>query len=114
MTKQMRWECAPEHYMPAYPEAQPVRFRYVENPHFDEIASGRGLCDQLKSRDKPVVAVEFEVWGDRVRGLRGFNEIAVDDKPIINVGGWGGSGGDDSKLPHPLETEFRHEVSMAK
>jgi len=114
VTKQMSWECAPEHYMPAYPDAQPVRFRYVENPHYEEVTSGRGLCDQLKSAGKPVVAVEFELFGDMVRGLRGFNEIAVDGRHILNVGGWGGSGGDGSKLPHPLEAEFRHEVSMTK
>jgi hypothetical protein len=59
-TKQMTWECAAEHYMPAYPEAQPVRFRYVENPHHEVIQSGRGLCDQLKSADKSVVTVEFD------------------------------------------------------
>lgn len=50
VTKQMTWECAPEHYMPAYPEAQPVRFRYLENPHHEVVQSGRGLCDQLKKK----------------------------------------------------------------
>jgi hypothetical protein len=114
VTKQMSWECAPEHYMRAYPEAQPVRFRYVENPHHEVVQSGRGLCDQLKSAGKPVVAVEFELFGDKVRGLRGFNPIAVDGTPIVDVGGWGGSGGDASTLPDPLETEFRREVSTAK
>ena len=111
VTKQMTWECAPEHYMPAYPEAQPVRFRYLENPHHEVVQSGRGLCDQLKKKSEPVVAVKFELWGDRVRGLRGFNAIAVDGKPIVDVGGWGGSGGDASTLADPLEAEFRHEVS---
>jgi hypothetical protein len=114
VTKQMAWECAPEHYMPAYPEAQPVRFRYIENPHHEVIQSGRGLCDQLKTAGKAVVAVEFELRGDRVRGLRGFNASAVDGKPIVDVGGWGGSGGDSSTLPDPLETAFKHEVSTAK
>src|SRR5579863_173985 len=73
----MSWECVPEHYMPAYPEAQPVRFRFVEDTHYEEVVSGRGLCDQLKNGGKPVVTVEFELWGDKVRGLRGWNEIAV-------------------------------------
>lgn len=113
VTKQMTWECAPEHYMPAYPEAQPVRFRYIENPHPEVVKSGRGLCDQLKTAGKAVVAVEFELRGDRVRGLRGFNAIAVDGQPIVDVGGWGGSGGDASTLPDPLETAFKHELSTA-
>jgi hypothetical protein len=114
VTKQMTWECAPDHYMPAYPEAQPVRFRYVENPHHEVVQSGRGLCDQLKRAGQPVVAVEFELWGDRVRGLRGFNAIAVDSTPIVDVGGWGGSGGDAATLPDPLETSFRYELSRTK
>jgi hypothetical protein len=114
VTKEMTWECAPEHYMAAYPEAQPVRFRYVENPHHEVVQSGRGLCDQLKNTGKPLAAVEFELFGDRVRGLRGFNAIAVDGRPIVEVGGWGGNGGDASTLGDPLETAFRDEVSKAK
>ena len=114
VTKLMNWECAPDRYMPAYPEAQPVRFRYVENPHYEEVVSGRGLCDQLKSGGKTVVAVEYELWGDHVRGLRGFTEIAVDGKPIVNVGGWGSSGGDGSPAPHPLESAFRQRLQPSK
>jgi len=54
VTKEMTWECAPEHYMPQYPEAQPVRFRFVEDPQFEEVVSGRGLCDHERfPRSKP-------------------------------------------------------------
>ena len=113
-TKLMNWECAPDRYMPAFPEAQPVRFRYVENPHYEEVVSGRGLCDQLKSGGKTVVAVEYELWGDRIRGLRGFNEIAVDGRPIVQVGGWGSSGGDGSPTPHPLVSAFKQRLQPSK
>jgi hypothetical protein len=113
-TKLMTWQCAPDRYMPAYPEAQPVRFRYVENPHYEEVVSGRGLCDQLKSGGKTAVAVEYELWGDRVRGLRGFNEIAVDGKPIVEVGGWGSSGDDGSSTSHPLASAFKQRLQPSK
>jgi len=107
VAKLMSWECAPEHYMPAYPEAQPVRFRFVEDTHYEEVVSGRGLCDQLKNGGKPVVTVEFELWGDKVRGLRGWNEIAVEGKPIVNIGGWGSAGGHGFGGPHPLDLAFK-------
>ena len=113
-TKLMTWECAPDRYMPAYPDAQPVRFRYLENPHYEEVVSGRGLCDQLKSGGKTVVAVEYELSGDRIQGLRGINEIAVDGKPIVEVGGWGSSGGDGSAAPHPLVSDFKQRLQPSK
>jgi hypothetical protein len=114
VTKLMNWECAPEHYMPAYPEAQPVRFKYVENSHYEEVVSGRGLCDQLKNEGKTVVAVEYQLWGDHIHGLRGFHEIAVDGKPIVDIGGWGSSGGDGSTTPHPLTLAFRRTLEPSK
>jgi hypothetical protein len=113
-TKLMNWECAPDRYMPAYPEAQPVRFRYVDNPRYEEVVSGQGLCDQLKSGGKTVVAVEYELFGNRIQGLRGFHEISVDGKPIVDVGGWESSGGYDSTAPHPLETAFRRTLQASK
>ena len=49
VSKEMTWECAPDRYMPKYPDAHTVRFRFVEDPHYEDVISGRGLCDQLKS-----------------------------------------------------------------
>lgn len=43
VSKEMTWECAPEHYMPQYPEVQPARFRFVEDPSYEEVVSGKGL-----------------------------------------------------------------------
>ncbi|MGH8338505.1 MAG: hypothetical protein ACRETL_17145 [Gammaproteobacteria bacterium] len=111
VTKEMNWECAPDSYMPAYPDAQPVRFRYLENPRYEEVVFGRGLCDQLKNNGKPVVPVEYELWGDRINGLRGFSEIAVDGKPIVNAGGMGSSGDDGSPAPHPLQSAFEQKLN---
>jgi len=107
VTEQMTWECAPEHYMSQYPEAQPVRFRFVEDPQFEEVVSGRGLCDQLKASGKKIVAVEYETWGDSSSGLIGFREIAVDGQPIVTVGGWGSSGSHIQGGQHPLEKLYK-------
>jgi hypothetical protein len=99
---EMTWECAPDKNMPDAPDAQPVRFKYVANPHYEEIVSGRGLCDQLKSSGKKVVVVEYEAWGDYFHGLVGYNEVSVDGKRIVGAGGWGSSGSDTTVGPHPL------------
>src|SRR5919198_465857 len=50
--KEMTWECAPDRAMKEYPQAQPVRFRFVENPTYYELIFGRGLCDQLRRSSK--------------------------------------------------------------
>jgi hypothetical protein len=106
---EMTWECAPEHFMPESPDAQPVRFRYVANPHYEEVVSGRGLCDQLKASEKKVVVVEYEAWGDYFHGLVGYNEVFVDGKRIVGAGGWGSSGSDTTVGPHPLAQLFKSQ-----
>jgi len=92
-SKEMTWECAPEHYMPEYPEAQTVRFKFVENPSYEDEISGKGLCGQLMTSGKKTVMVEYDdTWGNSYRGLIGFRQVSVDSKPIVNAGGWGSTG----------------------
>jgi hypothetical protein len=105
--EEMTWECAPDHYMPQYPEAQPVRFRFVADPHYEDVVSGRGLCDQLKRSGEKIVVVEFEAWGDSVHGLSGYRELAVSGTPIVDVGGFGSSGATNPTGPHPLAKLFK-------
>ncbi len=104
---EMTWECAPDQYRSWAPDAQPVRFRYVADPHYEEVVSGRGLCDQLKDSGKKVVVVEYEAWGDYFHGLVGYREISVDGKAIVDVGGWGSSGANTTVGPHPLAKLFK-------
>ena len=75
-----------------YPQAQPVRFRFVEDPRVEDVISGKGLCDQLKASGKKVVVMEFDTWGNSLHGLIGYREVSVDGKAIIDVGGWGSVG----------------------
>lgn len=108
VTKKMTWECAPDRKMPQYPDAQPVRLRFVEDPQFEDVVSGRGLCDQLKGAGKREVDVGFEVWGNCRRGMNGYREVTVDGKPIVDIGGWASSGASGRATgPHPLESVFK-------
>lgn len=103
---EMTWECAPDQYKSWAPDAQPVRFKYVADPQYEEVVSGPGLCDQLKASGKKVVVVEYEAWGDYFHGLVGYNEISIDGKRIANAGGWGSSGAHTTVGPHPLAKLF--------
>src|ERR1700676_3166017 len=105
----MTWECAPDQYKSWAPEAQPVCFKYVADPQYEEVVSGRGLCDQLKTSGKKVVVVEYEAWGDYFHGLVGYNEISVDGKRIVNAGGWGSSDAHTTVGPHPLAKLFKSQ-----
>ncbi len=111
VSKAMTWRCAPERYNPGYPAAQPVLFHFVENPHHEMLIYGGGLCDQLESSGKPVVSVEFDVWGSRRGGVRGIHEVKIDGQPLIDIGpgGWYGAhsnGPDDPIGPHPFVHAF--------
>ena len=102
----MTWECVPALNMPQYPDAQAVRLRFVENPAYFEVVSGRGLCDQLTVSGQKVVTVEYRMWGTHA-GLHGFNEESIDGKPIVNAGGAGGSGANDPTGPSPINRLFQ-------
>lgn len=103
----MTWECAPEEYKPAF-TARPdeyVRFRFVKDPHWFEVESGKSLCSDMQKAARPVVTVEFELWG-RSHTLQGYRVTSVDGRPIYDAGGWGHSGANDPSGPSPLNQAF--------
>jgi hypothetical protein len=115
VSKEMTWECAPEHYMPDAPDAQTVRLRFVEAPEFEEEVSGRGLCDKLKASGKTTVLVGYDTFGNSFDGLVGFNEQTVDGERIADVGGWGSSGSHSMRTrPHPLEKLYRKHFKAVR
>jgi hypothetical protein len=65
-----------------------VQFRYVENPHCEEVESSRNFCAELREAGKAVVNVEFELWGYS-HTLHGYRMVSVDARPIRDVGGSG-------------------------
>lgn len=109
---QMTWECPlPQ---PAGMERDTVaggqlaRFRYADDPHYFEETTGKYLCDQLKAAGKPVVTIEWDAWGRG--GLRGYRELSIDGRPLINAGGWGGSGANDPSGSSPLAKAFARAI----
>ena len=58
----------------------------------------------MKAAGKRTVVVTFDTWGNSYRGLIGYNEVSVDGKPVVGVGGWGSSGAKEEIGPHPLES----------
>ncbi len=104
--KAMTWQCAPESDSPQFPEAQAVRLRFVEDPRYYDVISGRGLCDRLKRSSKDAVMVEFDVWGN-ASGMVGYLEVALDGEMIKNVGGFGSSNATESGGTHPLARLFK-------
>lgn len=106
--EQMVWECAPQEYNPGY-YAKPdeyVRFRYLENPHCFELESSRNFCAELRKAGRSTVNVEFEIWGQGKK-VSGYRMLAVDGRPIEDVGGLGSSGANDYTGPSPINEAFR-------
>lgn len=90
----MTWECAPEEYRKAF-YARPdeyVRFRYVNSPYCFELESAKNLCAELKAINKPIVSARFEVHGGSFLASEGYRLTAVEDRPLVHVGGWASSG----------------------
>jgi hypothetical protein len=104
VTREMAWECVPAERDPGYPDAEPVMFRYTENPAFYDLASGRGLCLQLRASGKSTADVTYEVWGTPSRGLHGYRMELINGRPLQDIGGRAGSGyqGIGNSGPHPL------------
>jgi hypothetical protein len=107
LTEQMTWECAPGEYNPGY-YAKPdeyVRFRFVENPHCFELESSKNFCAEMKKAGHSVVNAEYKVWGYGGE-VHGFTMLAVDGRPLENVGGWGSIGSENYAGRCPIDYAF--------
>ena len=104
VSKDMTWECAPEEYKHGY-FARPdeyVRFRFIEDPHCFEVESSKNLCAELRQMGKPIITARFDVWGGRFLAAQGYRMVAVEQKPMVDVGGWGSSGANDTTGRCPI------------
>ncbi len=106
VTGAMTWECAPEEYKPGYYARadEYVRFRFVKDPHWFDVQSSKNLCSDMHKAARPVVDVEFELWG--YSHLHGYRVKSVDGRPMENVGGWGNNGANGGSGPSPLDSAF--------
>jgi len=107
--KEMAWECAPAERDPTYPSAEPVLFRYTEDPGYFDLASGRGLCEELRGSGKSTASVTYEVWGSASRGLHGYRIESINGHSLQDIGGPARSGyyGRGNPGPHPLASALR-------
>jgi hypothetical protein len=98
-TRIMTWECTP---------ATPVTFRYIDDPDYHDVSSGRGLCEQLRASGKKTAEVMYDVWGNAWQGMRGYRIESVDGQPLPDFGGpaWSGHEGIGNR-PHPLERALK-------
>ena len=105
----MAWECLPAERDARYPEAEPVMFRYMENPEYYDLKSGRGLCQQLRASGKSTAEVTYDVWGTASRGLHGYRIELINGLPLQDIGGPGesGYGGMGNSGPHPLASALQ-------
>lgn len=75
VTEQMGWQCTgiTDTGNQVYPHVESVKLWFLDNPRFEERASGPSLCVDLSASGRPDVAVTFDVWGNRVQGLHGYD-----------------------------------------
>ena len=109
VTKGMSWECLPAERDVRYPEAEPVMFQYTEEPEYYDLASGRGLCQQLRASGKSAAKVTYDVWGTASRGLHGYRIELINGLPLQDIGGPARSGyhGMGNGGPHPLKSALQ-------
>src|ERR1700724_546277 len=91
ISKQMTWQCEPSQDQKGYPDVQSVRFRFLESPSYSELVPGSHLCDSLRAQRKPIVTVDFTIFGDSWNGMRGYTIDAINGKPYVSRVGWGSS-----------------------
>lgn len=94
VTKQMGWQCTgiADTGNARFPHVEGVKLWFLENPRYEERASGPSLCADLKASGFTDVAVTFDVWGNRIQGLHGYDltGIAVGSKLLKVYGGESG------------------------
>jgi hypothetical protein len=100
--EEMTWECQPGRAA-QIPSAQPVLFRFVKNSGIAALHAAPGLCDQLQAAGKPIVTIDYEVWGNSVDGLHGFRALTIDGKSFKDLLPHEGG---DSLGPNPLAAPF--------
>lgn len=121
VTENMEWQCVASGSASDQnsPHIESVRLSFLKNPRYRMMVSGPHLCSDLKTSGQTYVAVTFDVWGNRVRGLHGYNPtgMAVGSKQLKGyVFGSSefrddiGRHGDHQSSEHPNEHRFPLEV----
>lgn len=100
VTEQMGWQCTGtfDTTSPKHPHVESVKLWFIVNPHYEELASGPSLCADLKASAQPDVDVTFDVWGNSLIGLHGYDitNISVGGKQLKLYGSESGGFHDDT------------------
>jgi hypothetical protein len=107
VTEQMTWECIapPASAAKGDGSVQTARFRYVKNPHYEEVFAAPGLCDSLSKTGGKVVPAEFEVFGTSAKGIVWYHEKMIAGHEYKMLQSTSGSYGEPGTFP--LERDFR-------
>lgn len=96
----MGWQCVEvvETEYQKFPHGEMIKLWFLDNPRFEERASGAKLCAELTATGQPDVAVTFDVWGNRFNGTHGYNlsGITVRAKRLELYGSHSGGFHDDT------------------
>ena len=87
-----------------------LTLRFADAPSFFVVASGRGVCDQLRASGRSTAVVEYDVHG-RLGELRGYSLRSIDGKPYRDEDPGVGMSGEECdggpRQRHPLEDSLR-------
>ena len=111
ITQEMSWQCDYTGPGPQPPSGvELLTLRYVADPSYYDVASGRGVCDELRASGKPTAAVVYDVWGAPGR-LRGYNIQQINGKPFHELDPGVAHSGQQAvsgrQSRHPLEAALR-------
>jgi len=120
VTKEMGWQCTgvTDTKYERFPHVESIKMWFLENTHYEERATGPRLCADLEQSGKPTVAATFDVWGNGLQGLHGYDltSIAIGSRKVEIYEGGGGGFHDDrvhignfnSEVDRKEHPEFDH------
>jgi hypothetical protein len=104
----MTWDCTPDSQ---HRVAELLSFRYPEDPSYYDVASGRGICEELRAAGRKTAHVIYRVWGNSFTGkLHGYQIESINGQPFRDIdAGIGHSGRDGigNSRRHPLESALK-------
>lgn len=79
VTRRMGWQCTGivNTANPKFPHIEDAKFWFIDNPHYEERASGPRLCTELRASHQAEADMTFDVWGNRFIGLKGYDTTGI-------------------------------------
>jgi hypothetical protein len=79
LVEPMTWQCISDDNRAGSndPHVETIKLSFKKNAHYELLAYGPSLCADLRAQPNSAVAVTFEVHGNAIWGLRGYNPTKV-------------------------------------